>query len=468
MHGKLLLSGKPKVTPENLGEAIQQAIEIEIATIPVYLYTYYTINRTPDQAALIKSITASLQKAKYKSLDIESKALEYATRIQVYANKAGAVIMSVAIEEMLHMSLSSNLKQALVGMPELTGKSPNSWPAYLPGHVPEFPISRAPYSKDTLKTFLKIESPTKIPENNLKVEKAIDYTTIGKFYEMIVKCIKDNKFSYNKKAPQLVPGRGYYANNNVDTLYYDKHHKPHFTNADDSGDLIHIVNDETALRAIKMICDQGEGHKAATPLNKDGSVNCKKPTAQDYDDKEHKELSHFEKFAQLYCELEELEFKFKEAGLSDPLSYFVYNTATNPMNADFPDVIKKVSKLLNAVYSYIFLMSEDCYRKDENTQYEIFMFGIHKSMIWILNNLCQAMTALNYIGPDGKAYVAAATFEEIQFSADSSPKSQVIAMFNEAADAYSSIAYLKDRIHDLPDVSIEPYLASPKRTSLFA
>ena len=36
-----------EVTPENLGDAMAQAIGIEIATIPVYLYTYYSIDRTP-------------------------------------------------------------------------------------------------------------------------------------------------------------------------------------------------------------------------------------------------------------------------------------------------------------------------------------------------------------------------------------------------------------------------------------
>lgn len=468
MQQNVLLQGKKEVTPANLGDAIQQAIEIEIATIPVYLYTYYTINRTPNQAALIQSMETSLIKAGKSASQANQLATDYSAEIMVYANKAGAVIMSVAVEEMLHMALSSNLKQALAGTPELTGKSPSVWPAYLPGHIPEFPIDRAPFSLETLKTFLKIESPQKLPQSNLKIKKAIEYTTIGDFYNMIIDCIDTHKLKYNTKAPQLIPGRGYYANNNVDTLYYNKEHKPKFTNADDSGDLVKVVDKVSAKKAIQLIIDQGEGHESATPLNPDGSVNCEKPTNADYDDKVQKELSHFEKFAQLYCQYVDLSKKFTAAGLQEPGTYFVYNVATNPVDADYPETIQKVSTFLNAIYSYLFLMCEECYRKDGNTQYEIFMFGIHKSMIWILNNMCYAMLSLNYVGPDGKSYSAAATFKEIQFSAATSPKSQVIQLFNEAAAVYSGIAYLKERLHDLPDVSLEPYLDGPKRTSLFA
>src|SRR5882757_7695523 len=120
------------VTPDNLGEAIQQAIEIEIATIPTYLYTYYSINRSPDQEAIKKSIIGKLAAKGKPQKEAEEIALDLSAELMVFANKAGALIMSVAIEEMLHMALSSNLKQALSGMPDLVGKSPD-FPATLAG-----------------------------------------------------------------------------------------------------------------------------------------------------------------------------------------------------------------------------------------------------------------------------------------------------------------------------------------------
>ncbi len=460
---KLLLNGKKEVTPANLGEALQQAIEIEIATIPVYLYTYYSINRTPDQDSMKTQMKGLLVKAGKTPDEAAAIALDCSADIMVYANKAGSTIMSVAVEEMLHMALSSNVKQALAGMPELTGKAPDSWPAYLPGHVPEFPINRAVFSLNQLKTFLKIESPQPLPKNDLPELKAIDYTTIGEFYTMIMDCINTNKLKYNTKAPQLVPGRGYYANNNIDTVYYNKQHQPKFTNAGDSGDLVHVVDAKSATKAIEEIIHQGEGHKGATPLNSDGTPDCKKPTPEDYDDKSKKELSHFEKFAQLYCSYTDLQTKFAGYGLGDPGSYFLNNVALNPQTSDYPAPVQAVSTFLNAIYTYIFVMTEECYRKEGNTQYEIFMFGIHKSMIWILDGLCSGMSGMSYVGPDGNSYVAAPTFENYKFDPSSSPKSQIIELFNAANAANSSaVGYLKQRVMDLPDVSLEPYLNSAK------
>ena len=69
---------------------LQTAIEIELATIPIYLYTYYSLVRNNESGEAISDA-------------------------QLFANKAGGVIMSVAVEEMLHMSLSSNVLFAMGG-----------------------------------------------------------------------------------------------------------------------------------------------------------------------------------------------------------------------------------------------------------------------------------------------------------------------------------------------------------------
>src|SRR5215213_3686352 len=217
-------TAEAEVTPANLGEAIQQAIEIEIATIPVYLYTYYSLNRSPNQNAISGALVQELTAKGMPLADANKVALELSARIMVYANKAGATIMSVVMEEMLHMALSSNLKQALIGEPPtLTGRSPSVYPTCLPGHEPAFPIDLAPFSLDQLMTFLKIESPKPLPEKKLELA-AIPYKTIGQFYDMIKKCIDKNDLKYHPELPQLIPGRHYYATNNIDTVYYDREH----------------------------------------------------------------------------------------------------------------------------------------------------------------------------------------------------------------------------------------------------
>lgn len=455
MQFKSLFQTQSGVTPANLEEAIQQAIEIEIATIPVYLYTYYSINRVPNQDAISGALVQQLVSKGKPLAEAQQLALDLSAEIMVYANKAGALIMSVVIEEMLHMALSSNLKQALFGPPQLTGKSPSIFPTMLPGHEPEFAINLAPFSLDQLMTFLKIESPDPLPDPT-KGLKAIPYTTIGEFYGMIKQCILDNKFDYDLQRPQLVPGRGYYANNNIDTVYYNKEHKPKFVNADDSGDLIQVVDQETAVKAIDEIVEQGEGN-TATGLNPDGSVNCTPPTPEDYDDPSKEELSHFEKFTVIYCEYVALSQRFKNEGIDTDISgYFVMNVPTNPTIAKYNNTtIQAVARLISGVFTYLFVMTEGCYNKDnnENTQYEIFMFGIHKSMIFILNSLCGDIMKLSYF-LNGKTYYAAPTFENYPFGLLSSPKQQLIDLYNEAVAVYPAISYLGQRFQDLPDVPL--------------
>jgi hypothetical protein len=455
MSQTLFFSKDSKVTPANLGEAIQQAIEIEIATIPVYLYTYYSINRSPDQDTISGSLVQALVKSGKTVAEASSTALDLSAAIMVYANKAGALIMSVAIEEMLHMALSSNLKQALAGLPQLVGKSPSVWPACLPGHEPEFPINRAGLSLDQLMTFLKIESPNPLIEPQL-LKAPIPYKTIGQFYDMIKACIETNDLRYNTHSPQLLPGKGYYAQNNIDTVYYDKEHKPHFTNAADSGDLLYVIDRASAIHAIDCIVDQGEGHKGAQGLNPDGTVNCKL-YPDDFDDFDKKELSHFEKFARIYCGYEKLSEKFNKLGIGavDISNYFVVNVPTNPSTADYPAHIAPVSDLLNAIYTYLFVMVENCYKKSGSTQFEIFMFGIHKSMIFILNSICGDIMKLSYKAPDGKVYAASPTFEDYPFGLVSTPKSQLIDLFTAAVAVYPTISYLGQRIQDLPDVPLQ-------------
>ncbi|ADZ91344.1 ferritin-like domain-containing protein [Marinomonas mediterranea] len=478
MKSTFLQSNPKEVTPENFSDAMQQAIEIEIATIPVYLFTYYSINRTPDQGAIEEKIKQLIADGKSSispdapTQTIDALATDLSTKIMVFANKAGASIISVVIEEMLHMSLSSNVKQALAGKPELVNKSPEVWPAFLPGHEPPFPINRAKLTFDQLYTFMQIESPNTLDGSDNKAT-AIKYTTIGDFYGLVKKCIeedfKDDSY-YHWDRPQLVPKMGYYAQNDVNTLYYDKEHKPKFENASDSGDLIHVVDKESAIKALDEIVEQGEGCHGRGFINIDGEdcVSCTPFEADDYDDKSRSELAHFDKFNQLWCEMKGLDTEFAAVfGENlDPKQLFIYNFEANPSTTDYPSVIQKVSNLTNAVYSYLYVMTEACYSADKHTQYEIFMFGIHKSMMWILGSLCGELPGMSYIGADGREYQAAPTFENYRFSAVCSPKQQIIELFNDAVAAYPGIAYMKDRILDLPNVPLEPYLAKPKQPIL--
>lgn len=492
MNG-LLFQLPVTVTKSNLKQAMQQAIEIEIATIPVYLYTYYSINRSPSQsdveAHILSDMKATQKGKKNKRTDAELQqaAAELALEIMVFANKAGGLIMSVAVEEMLHMSLSSNIKNALKppygGIPSLVGKTPKVWPAYLPGHVPAFEINRGKLSLEQLHAFLLIESP--LPFNVDKAEKgqAIEYTTIGEYYDQIINCIKTElkDSDFNGDAPQLLPEKGYYAQNNIDTIYYDENHKPQFPNADDSGGLVHVKGINSAIHAMNEIIEQGEGGKTPlhTPggkteiirdhLTPDGKVVCpiipvgdKGTDANDYDDKKKKELSHFDKFLEVYCTIQRKNSQvntFLNSKDFDFTKYFIKDLPKNPSTSNYPQAIQDVSNLTNAIYTYIFIMAEACYKTAGHKQYEIFMFGIHKSMIWLLDNLCGTMSKLSYTDSSGEKQSVAATFEDYDFASSSSPKSQIIKLAGIAMASSPIVSQtLLGRIKDLPDVPLEAYL----------
>lgn len=464
--GKIdFFDGKTIVNDKNFPEAMAQAIGIEIATIPVYLYTYYSINRVPDQAAIIQDLQERLMaRGGDKDLsweDAREKAQQWSARIMVFANFAGASIVSVAIEEMLHLSLSCNVHQATLGPPTLVGIAPTAWPAYLAGHEPAFPINRRGFSLDQLYTFLQIESPHQFrPDESAAESKALKYDTIGDFYQGIIDYLGDPNTSidYNTGRPQLAPGNGYYAQNNINTNYYNKAHKPRFVNADDSGDLIFVDGCDAAQSALREICKQGEGAKTAQGFGDDNLPVCKKVTSADFDDPAEKELAHFAKFNRLWCRLKHLEARMRKMLNDDNFDvkkYFVYNVPENPSTTDYPPDIQAVSNLLNAVYAYVFLMSESCYRVDKPVQYEVFMAGIHKTMMWILGSLCETIVTMTYTDKDGTVRNAAPTFEEYAFNAASSPKSQIQAlcatMLAENPDMRTNAC---KRIDSLPDIPL--------------
>ena len=460
--------------------AIQQAVGIEIATIPTYLYTYYSIVRVPKASVIIEleeKIYAAYKKQGLADEYAKERAKELTVEIQVYANKSAAIIMSVVVEEMLHMSLSSNVMQALVGPPKLYLQSP-VFPAELPGHIPEFPINLAPFSQDQLIAFLRIETPLPFvdkseedPDANSDTE--VPYSTIGQYYCMVENCIREN-FSdvehYHKDRPQLTPNKGIYTNNTINTVYYNKYHEPQFPNSNSKGDLIKVENLWTALASLQEIVEQGEGASGGHRLDHAGkpiegiSWQDVEKDPKDKDGEGDGEISHFDKFLSLYYQHEELTDKIKrldmtwdaQAGKVNPLtldSIFLLPLPDNPKTANYPADLQAVSNLTNAVYTYIFVMIEDCYRKPEDTQYEVFMYGIHKSMIWILSELCNAMVNLKWRDADGKC--CAPTFENYEFKSGSKPKDQLIELCGVAGVDSNGLDWVLPIVVDLPSIDVQ-------------
>ena len=158
--------------------ALQNAIELEHATIPLYLYALYSL----DEA---------------RNADIAE------------------ILDSVVIEEMLHMTLACNVLNALGGTPQID--TPNFIPPYpgaLPGGVEAgLTVQLAPFSMTQLDAFLTIESPEDKDKLNFKtmLTDADEPLTIGKFYRLIQQAIGllgDGAFApgpRNQVGPDLMP-----------------------------------------------------------------------------------------------------------------------------------------------------------------------------------------------------------------------------------------------------------------------
>jgi len=432
---------------------LQTALEIEYSTVPIYLYTYYSINRIP------LTFPAGMSAARVEE-------------IKTFANEAGALLMSVAVEEMLHMSLAANLIRALGGMPDLNlySKPSTCYPTPLPHHNPSFnpdpdakgllkiPLSR--FSELQLGYFLAIE----YPEKEHATPQGANWDTIGQFYDYIRdRLVKETTDAdYGQVDFQLGSGKGYYSPNTIDTLYPNKANwesqpvnwndpsargarAAMFTNARDSGGLIAIHDKASALRAIDTICTQGEGSSSD-------------PT-HEHDDPRHKEDTHWYKFNQLHEKLKEKAFD------AEALATFVHPFPDNPTREMYAHAVgydyRPFVDLANAVFTYIFQMTQASYELRGAAQHMMFNIGMHKGMIFVLDKIINAMRYYHTDGDGtsgkGGGAALAPSFENYPFKSLATAKAEMVALFSSAPlDFQQSNTNILQRLSDLPDVHVGP------------
>lgn len=367
-----------------LKAGLQTAIEIELATLPIYLYTYYSIDRTP------------------KGFPDDA--------LSRFADRAGAAIMSVAVEEMLHMSLSSNVLFALGQMPQLYLRSPAPFPTNLPGHTRLGPdhkplsLPLAKFSCAQMWQFLEIEYPATAdapPEGG-------DWHTIGQIYSF-VRCIissrhiRDEDFRQGGKLRQIQPTN--YSPNNIDTAYpertFDGGAPPpargsaaqaaSFMSREDSHagrfQLLTIDSRKAALQAIQTIDAQGEGYGSSK-----------------FDDPSHHEFSHYWKFLALQAQLEGYDPKHerlpkhpkppppaKQPVGAAALRSIVFDFPDNPVAAAYPAGRRDVANVVSGLYQYMLIMTESIFLQPPEQQKTYFNQSLHRSMIWILDKIVQRM-----------------------------------------------------------------------------
>ncbi len=433
---------------------LQTALEIEYSTVPIYLFTYYSIQRQPS------TFPAGTSAARQD-------------QIKTFANKAGGLIMSVAVEEMLHMSLAGNLIRALGGTPDLNlyQKPSTKYPTPLPHHNPAFnpdpqatgefkvPLSRLTTMQ--LGYFLGIEYPEKrgaVPQGN-------NWNTIGQFYDYIADQIQkygtDADFAH-AAGSQLGPKRGYYSPNNVDTIYPSDaavltgaKTLPDSTklaaaavypDAHDSGGLVTVVDQASALQAINTICEQGEGNP--------------QDPKHEFDDPAKLEETHWYKFKQVRDEL---------AGFTAAeINSFVFPFPDNPTVASYtPAAIsaydfRPFANLANAVFTYVFQLTQLSFQLSGAAQHMVFNIGMHKAMIFVLDKIVGAMryyslTGNGTTGNLGDGPALAPTFENYPFKSLATAKQEMIALFAlTPSDFQQYNPNILQRMKDLPELTVGP------------
>ena len=133
-------------------QALQSAIELEYSTLPIYLSSMFSL------------------------------------KVQNYT--VYNTIRSVAMEEMVHMAIASNILAALGGSPQITSIHIAFPVQGLPGGAePDLLVGPAQFSKDQLKNFLRIEMPDLLLR---RMNRSETYPTIAAFYKAIRQAIRDN------------------------------------------------------------------------------------------------------------------------------------------------------------------------------------------------------------------------------------------------------------------------------------
>ncbi len=197
---------------------VQNAIELEHATIPPYLTAMFSLKPGKERAIW-------------------------------------QVIHSIVIEEMMHMTIAANILNALGGKPDI------NHPAFVPNYPTPLPmgigtgliVTLAKYSRDQVKNvFMEIEepeNPISFPVNTVLNVSVPDYHTIGEFYEAL-------KEKIDQIAPDVLPGD---SNLQVTSPYYP------------SDLLFPILTKQNAMDAIDIIVEQGEGTDTL-PIDPEGEI----------------------------------------------------------------------------------------------------------------------------------------------------------------------------------------------------
>ncbi|WP_435135542.1 ferritin-like domain-containing protein [Actinacidiphila sp. bgisy144] len=239
---------EPKIqTIEELRRYLHDGLQLEHATLPPYLTALYSLHPGKN-------------------------------------SDAWHVIRVVAVEEMLHLTLVANVLNAVGGTPDLTRTNfVPDYPSYLPCGPDYFKVHLRPFSPEALDTFLKIEKPAQAPTEEDRFvpvdwaalgltsdgaappaaklaeleesgtvlglvpgEPTTRFLSIGEFYEEIIRGINHLEDQARKAGKTIFTGDP--ARQVTPEYFYSG-----------GGDVIVVTGRDTAVAALTLVAEQGEG-----------------------------------------------------------------------------------------------------------------------------------------------------------------------------------------------------------------
>jgi hypothetical protein len=221
-------------TVEDLRAFLEVALQLEHATIPVYLTALYSLR--PDKNQEVRQI-----------------------------------LRAVLVEEMLHLTLAANVLNAVGGEPDLTHANfVLKYPARLLSED-DFVVNLGAFSKEALSTFLKIERPRKPPTG----ERFVSGTSEPKYLVQQLQSLPPNSrfYSIGEFYAAIIEGlRQLYEEHGSALFSGDPRRQvgpEHYYSG--GGVLYPVTNIQTALRALSFIIEQGEGYTDSV-FDSDGEI----------------------------------------------------------------------------------------------------------------------------------------------------------------------------------------------------
>ena len=213
---------------DELCKHLHAALQLEHATIPLYLTALYSI--------------------------------------QPGTNSVGYhIIRTVVVEEMLHLTLAANILNAVGGTPGLAHADfVPEFPTVLPDGETDFEVSRQRFSKEAVEMFLRIERPARpsgdsarhirrkrtrqglLPAAHVADDHELHFYSIGEFYQDIGQALVSLQKEKRKQGEELFIGDP--ARQVTPEYYYSG-----------GGHVIPVTDLESAQGAIRLISEQGEG-----------------------------------------------------------------------------------------------------------------------------------------------------------------------------------------------------------------